>query len=172
MEAHSKVVLNDGSPTRAARCDQSAGIGTQDVLLVDTAMADRWFLADKESYRPIVLTLTIRNVLERLVANRLSWWLEEHSDLSPWQAGFRKRCSTTRQWLWPSQFISHGFLSTQCWHTIAIFIDFSRAYDRVWCAGLLVKMLKMGISRRFKVAILMFHKLHSQSASEQLHRPL
>ena len=31
MQAHSRVVLNDGSPTRAARGDQSAGISTPDV---------------------------------------------------------------------------------------------------------------------------------------------
>ena len=41
MEAHSLVVLNDGSPTRVARGDQSAGISTPDVSLVDTAMAHR-----------------------------------------------------------------------------------------------------------------------------------
>ena len=36
------VVPNDGSPTRAARGDQSAGITTPDVSLVDTAMAHRF----------------------------------------------------------------------------------------------------------------------------------
>ena len=39
MEAHSKVVLNDGSKTRAARNDQSAGISTSHVSLVDTVIA-------------------------------------------------------------------------------------------------------------------------------------
>ena len=37
-------MLNDGSPTRAARGDQSAGISTPDVSLVDTAMAHRFSL--------------------------------------------------------------------------------------------------------------------------------
>ena len=41
MLAHSKVVLSDGSPTRAARGDQCAGINTPDVSLVDTAMDHR-----------------------------------------------------------------------------------------------------------------------------------
>ena len=44
-------------------------------------------LADVWCYRPIALTSTIGKVLERLIANRLSWWLEEHSAHSPWQAG-------------------------------------------------------------------------------------
>ena len=42
MEAHSKVVINDGSPTQAARGDQSAGISMPDVSLVDTSMAHRF----------------------------------------------------------------------------------------------------------------------------------
>ena len=42
MEAHSKVVLNDGSPTRAARGEQSAGISTPDVSQEDMAMAHRF----------------------------------------------------------------------------------------------------------------------------------
>ena len=32
-------------------------------------------------YRQIALTLTIGKVLDRLIANRLSWWLEGHSAL-------------------------------------------------------------------------------------------
>ena len=39
MEAHSKLALSDGSPTRVARGDQSAGISTPFVSLVDTAIA-------------------------------------------------------------------------------------------------------------------------------------
>ena len=41
------------------------------------------------SSRPIALTSTIWKLLERLIVNRLSWWLEAKSLLSPWQAGFR-----------------------------------------------------------------------------------
>ena len=40
MEVHSKVVFNDGSPTQAARCDQSAGVSTKNVSLVATVMVD------------------------------------------------------------------------------------------------------------------------------------
>ena len=42
MEAHSKIVLNDGSPTQAARGDQSAGISMPDVSPVDMVMAERF----------------------------------------------------------------------------------------------------------------------------------
>ena len=39
---HTQVVPNDGSPTRAAMGDQSAGISTLDVSLVDMAMVHRF----------------------------------------------------------------------------------------------------------------------------------
>ena len=126
-------------------------------------------------YWPIALTSTIGMVLERFIANCLplwleehsalspwqtgfrkrrsttdqclSWWLEEHSALSPWQTGFRKGCSTTDQCLQLSQFISDGFQSTHRRHTIATFFDNSQAYDRVWCTGILIKMSKIGAPR-------------------------
>ena len=42
MKAHSKVVLSDDSPKRAARGDQSGGISMPDASLVDTVMAHRF----------------------------------------------------------------------------------------------------------------------------------
>ena len=60
--------------------------------------------------------------------HRLSWWLEEHSDLGPWQASFRKGHNTTDQCLRLSQFMFHGFQSAQRQRTIATLFDFSRAY--------------------------------------------
>ena len=42
MEASTRIVLCDGSQTRAAMGDPSAGISTPDVSLVDTVMADRF----------------------------------------------------------------------------------------------------------------------------------
>ena len=45
--------------------------------------------ADVETCRPIVLTSMIGKLLECMIANRLSWWLQEQEllILSPWQAG-------------------------------------------------------------------------------------
>ena len=100
--------------------------------------------ADVGSYRQIAPTSTIGKVLERLIANLL-----RNSALSPWQAGIRKGCSTTDQYLRVSQFISDGFQSTQRRSTIATFFDFSRAHDSVWRMGLLMEMSTMGVPRRF-----------------------
>ena len=104
---------------------------------------------DVGSYRSLALTSTIGNVLEKLIVNRLSWWLEKHSALSPWQAGFRKGRSTTDQCLRLSPFISDGFLSTQRQRTVATFFDFILEYDRVLRIVLVMKMLKMGDPRLY-----------------------
>ena len=101
------------------------------------------------SYRPIALTSTIGKLLESLIVNRLSWWLEAKSLLSPWQAGFRKRRCTTDQCLRLSQFVSDGFHSTNKERTVLMLFDYSKAYDTVWRTGLLQKMLDIGIPLRF-----------------------
>ena len=102
-----------------------------------------------DSYRPIALTSTICKLLERMIVNRHSWWLEEHSLLTPWQAGFRKGRSTVGQCLCLSQHISDGFQSSKRLLTGMILFDFSKAYDRVWRTGLLQKMHLLGIPARF-----------------------
>ena len=109
----------------------------------------------------------IRKVMDRLIANRLSWWFEEHSALTPYQASLRKgrsttdqckgrnttdQCkgrNTTDQCMRQSQFISEGFQPTQRRRNIATFFEFCRAYDRVWRTELLMKMSKMDVPSRF-----------------------
>ena len=100
------------------------------------------------SYRPIALTSTIGKLLERLIVNRLFWWLEAKSLLSPWQAGFHKRRRTPDQCLRLSQLVSDGFQSTNKERTALLF-DYSKAYDTVWRTGLLQKMLDIGVPLRF-----------------------
>ena len=95
-----------------------------------TAMIVLFLKKDKKqqavsSYRPIALTSTIGKLLERLIVNRLSWWLEAKSLLSPWQAGFRKRRCTTDQCLRLSQFVSDGFQSTNKERNVLMLFDYS-----------------------------------------------
>ena len=87
-------------------------------------------------------------VLLKLIANSLSWWLEEHSALCPWQAGFSKRRSATVQCLRLSQIISDGLQSTERRRTIATFFDVSLAYDRVLRTGHLMKTPRLDVFRR------------------------
>ncbi len=58
------------------------------------------------NHGPIALTLVISQILERLIGNRLAWWLYANELLSPSQAGFRKGRGRADQTLRLSQFVS------------------------------------------------------------------
>jgi len=51
--------------------------------------------SDPNNYRPIALTSCLCKVMERIINNRLVWFLERNKLIAPLQCGFRKRCSTT-----------------------------------------------------------------------------
>ena len=81
--------------------------------------------------------------MERMINNRLYWWLEETKTLSKNQAGFRAGCRTEDQLFRLTQKILDGFQKKH--HTTAVFVDLKQAYDRVWRKGLLLKMKDAGI---------------------------
>ena len=90
------------------------------------------------SYRPISLLSVCFKVLERIILGRISADTEEV--LSADQAGFRPGRSTCEQVLALSTFIENGF--QQNLKTGAVFVDLTAAYDTVWQAGLLVKLVR------------------------------
>ena len=96
-----------------------------------------------ESYRPISLTSCFGKVAERMVNRRLTWHLESSNMLSCYQSGFRKGMTTMDQLIRLTQSILDGYQRKE--HTLGVFLDFQKAYDKVWRSGLLVKMMKLGI---------------------------
>ena len=97
------------------------------------------------SYRPIALLANLGKIMERVVADRLSWWLEDESAISDNQAGFRRGRSTTDQCLRLSQKISDGFQSKPPLRTAMVLFDYTKAFDTVWRAALMSKMMDMGV---------------------------
>jgi hypothetical protein len=96
------------------------------------------------SYRPVALTSCVAKVMERLVADRLSYFLESKGLLSPCQAGFRRGRSTEEQLARVCQGVFDGLERKLPERSALCLLDFSRAYDRVWKDALYTKLDKLG----------------------------
>jgi len=51
--------------------------------------------SDRNNYRPIALISCFCKVMERMINNRLVWFLEKNKLITPLQCGFRKQRTTT-----------------------------------------------------------------------------
>ncbi|KZS04645.1 Uncharacterized protein APZ42_032370 [Daphnia magna] len=96
------------------------------------------------SYRPVSLTSCLSKTMERIIANRLHWFLETKGKINKIQAGFRRGCSTMDHIIQLETDIVTSF--SQKKSTVAVFLDIEKAYDSIWIQGLLFKMASMGIT--------------------------
>ena len=96
-----------------------------------------------QSYRPIALTSCVCKLFERMVNNRLIWYLESKNLLSNRQFGFRKHRSTLDPLLMLSREIQKAFAREN--QTIGIFFDLEKAYDTTWREGILQQLALWGI---------------------------
>ena len=96
-----------------------------------------------KGYRPISLISCISKVLERIVTDRLTFFLESRHLLSEGQFGFRKGRSTEDA-LWHLVTAASVALQRRQ-RLVLVSLDIQSAYDRVWHAGLLRKLATLGI---------------------------
>ena len=96
------------------------------------------------------MTSCLGKILERIVADRLMYVLESRDVINKNQAGFRQNRATTDQVLKLVQSASDQLHSReQSKLTICTFFDYEKAYDKVWRDGLLYKMARLGVPKRF-----------------------
>ena len=93
------------------------------------------------SYRPIALTSVLAKIQERMILARLNWYLKNQNLLTEEQAGFRRNRSTTYQLTKLTQEIKMAFNQQES--VLAVFVDFSGAYDSIWRAKLIEKLKNM-----------------------------
>ena len=96
-----------------------------------------------KNYHPVSLLSVVSKVVEKLVNNRIVSHLEKCL-FSDFQYGFRSSRSTADLLTIASDRIARAFNRSGA--TRAVALDISKAFDRVWHAGLLHKLKSYGIS--------------------------
>ena len=104
---------------------------------------------DKQStknYRPISLLPICGKMFEKIIFNNLYLYLNSNNLITKNQAGFRPGVSTTNQLLFLVDEIHQAFEDRNSLEVRAVFLDISKAFDKVWNEGLLFKLKENGIT--------------------------
>ena len=98
------------------------------------------------NYRPIALTSCICKTMERMINDRLVWFLESNNLISGNQASFRKNYSTNDHLVRLESFIRDAFIKKE--HCVAIFFYLEKAYDTTWKYGIIKDLHSIGLRGR------------------------
>jgi Reverse transcriptase (RNA-dependent DNA polymerase)/Endonuclease-reverse transcriptase len=112
-----------------------------------------------ENYRTITLIVHASKVLLEIIRKRLKPHIE--NNLSEEQAGFRPGRSTVEQiFVWRQ--LAERYMEVQNGELVNVFIDFKKAFDRVWHTGMFKVMQHYNIPRKLTALI---QNLYSQAVS-------
>ena len=99
---------------------------------------------DKKNYRPVSLLSSVGKIFERLIFNKIYTVLESRGLLTWRNSGYRKKDSTANQLIY---IVNNIYKSLDNQEECAmVFLDQSKAFDRIYHEGLKVKLKSMGIN--------------------------
>ena len=107
-----------------------------------------------KNYRPVSLLFVVSKVFEKLSNNRIVDHLEKCGLFSDFLYGFNSSRSTADLLTVVSDRIAWTFNKSGA--TQAVALDISKAFDRVWYAGLLHKLKSMEFQVRYLALFLLF----------------
>ena len=116
----------------------------------------------KENYRPISLLPIFGKILEKLIYDSLYSHLVSCELLNPNQSGFRPGDSTINQLVSITHTIFKAFDCNPPLDVRSVYLDISKAFDRVWHDGLLYKLERCGVSGQLLHLIRSFLKDRKQ----------
>ena len=96
--------------------------------------------SDSASYRPITLLPCLSKIMDRIIKNRLEFFVEREKLLRPEQCGFRKAQGTTDILLRLEHRIGQAFENENV--SLVVYLDLQSAFDKVWGNGLIYKLSK------------------------------
>ena len=98
------------------------------------------------NYRPIALTSHMGKIMERMVTERLTFYMESRGLLSPSQSGFRRGRGTMDPVMCLETEVRKAYVNKES--VMSVFFDVEKAYDMVWKEGVMIKLSMMGITGR------------------------
>ena len=99
-----------------------------------------------KNYRPISFLPIFGKIFEKIIFDKIYYFLMEEKLLHPNQSGFRPFDSCINQFLAITHEIFEAFDCNPPLEVRSVFLDISKAFDKVWHEGLLYKLKSMGIS--------------------------